>query len=171
GDTVIAAVRMPSEAGELEDLRSRFRDRLRIFPLDLASPAAESQVEEIARSLTALDLLISNAGYYPEAEGERFSPEDLAKWRKGFEINVVGPAKLLYRLLPLLDRSETPRIALISSQMGSIADNASGGSYGYRMSKAALNMFAKTLAVDYPEIVTLALHPGWVRTRMGGPQG
>jgi NAD(P)-dependent dehydrogenase (short-subunit alcohol dehydrogenase family) len=69
---------------------------------------------------------------------------------------------------PLLNKSEHPVIANITSLMGSIEDNSSGGNYAYRMSKAALNMFTKTLSVEFKKAVVLSLHPGWVKTDMGG---
>ena len=71
-------------------------------------------------------------------------------------------------LLPCLERAAAPKVVNISSLMGSIEDNSSGGTYAYRMSKAALNMFTKTFAVDFPKIATLTMHPGWVKTDMGG---
>lgn len=70
--------------------------------------------------------------------------------------------------LPLLKKSAHPIIANMTSQMGSIGDNGSGGSYAYRISKAALNMFTKTLAHELPSATVLSLHPGWVKTDMGG---
>ena len=72
--------------------------------------------------------------------------------------------------LPHLRQSAQPKLIHITSLMGSIADNESGGYYGYRMSKAALNMFNKSFAIDYPEVISLVVHPGWVKTDMGGPQ-
>ena len=80
---------------------------------------------------------------------------------------------LTQALLPFVLAGEGKRIAFLSSKMGSIADNSSGGSYMYRTAKAALNQAIKSLAMDLREqnIIALSLHPGWVRTEMGGPNG
>ena len=88
---------------------------------------------------------------------------------KVFRTNVIGPFVLCQKALPFLEQSSQPKIVQITGQMGSIADNSSGGSYAYRISKAALNMFNKSLSVDYPKIASIVVHPGWVKTVMGGP--
>lgn len=91
--------------------------------------------------------------------------------REQFEVNALGPLITTASLLPCLRRGG--KVALMTSRMGSIADNTSGGSYGYRMSKAALNMAGRSLAIDLtPREVSVAiLHPGWVKTDMTAGQG
>lgn len=115
-----------------------------------------------------LDLLVNNAGLL-----ERNSLEalDLDSMRRQFEVNALGPLRVTAALHERLVRGG--KLALITSRMGSIADNGSGGSYGYRMSKAALNAAGKSLAVDLaPRGVSIAiLHPGWVQTEMTGRTG
>ena len=124
---------------------------------------------EIGRWAKRIDLLINNAGIYPDQEGglERLEMQDLID---AFDVNAVGPLRVIRALLPLLRSGKGKRLIQITSLMGSIEDNSSGGVYAYRMSKAALNMAVRNLAHELgPEgFVCLALHPGWVRTRMGG---
>ncbi len=116
-----------------------------------------------------LDDLIVNAGIYPDEEG--LEALDTALVLRDLEVNAVGPLAAVQAALPRLH--EGSRVVLITSRMGSIGDNDSGGSYGYRMSKAALNMAGKTLSIDLaPRGVAVALvHPGWVRTDMTAGQG
>lgn len=94
----------------------------------------------------------------------------IADMEMTFRTNTFSPVVVVKTFLPNLKRGKSPRLINITSLMGSIADNSSGGYYAYRMSKTALNMFAKSFSIDYPDIITLTLHPGWVRTNMGGPE-
>lgn len=127
-----------------------------------------TQPDDIARLVTALDgqaitLLINNAGMLRD---ESLGNIDFDSIREQMEINAYAPLRVVEALLPNL--AEGSKIANITSRMGSIADNDSGGRYGYRASKAALNAFGKSLAVDLkPKGIAVAqLHPGYVQTRM-----
>ena len=113
----------------------------------------------------SIDLLINNAGILESTSLVRL---DLDSIRRQFEINALGPLRVTASLLPALKRGA--KVALITSRMGSIADNSSGGSYGYRMSKAALNAAGVSLARDLASrnIAVAILHPGYVRTDMTG---
>ncbi|GEK71784.1 MULTISPECIES: SDR family oxidoreductase [Halomonas] len=127
----------------------------------------EKDVERLVAELEgqALALLINNAGMlHDEVLGEI----DFDAIRTQMEINAYAPLRVVEALLPCL--GEGAKIANITSRMGSIADNDSGGRYGYRASKAALNAFGKSLAVDLaPRGIAVAqLHPGYVQTRMVG---
>ncbi len=115
-----------------------------------------------------VDVLINNAGWLSD---ESLEDLDFARIRRSFEINALGPLRVSAAFLPLLRRGS--KIALITSRMGSIGDNGSGGRYGYRMAKAALNMAGMSLARDLAprEIAVGILHPGFVRTAMTGYQG
>jgi NAD(P)-dependent dehydrogenase (short-subunit alcohol dehydrogenase family) len=112
-----------------------------------------------------IHVLINNA-----AIAERVTLDDLDfdSIRRQFEVNALGTLRLTKALLPLL--SAGAKIAILTSRMGSIADNSSGGSYGYRMSKVAVSMVGKSLAHDLKsrEIAVAILHPGLVQTRMTG---
>ena len=116
----------------------------------------------------SVDLLINNAGIL---ESTSLDNLDLDSARRQFEINALGPLRVTKSLLPALKSGA--KVALITSRMGSIADNDSGGSYGYRMSKAALNAAGVSLARDLePNGIAVAiLHPGYVRTDMTGQSG
>lgn len=128
-------------------------------------------VNELRNQLPAIDLLINNAGYYGP-KGYGFGNTDIEEWRKVFEINTIAPLKLVECFYPLLMKGDLKRVACLSSKVGSMTENTSGGGYIYRSSKAALNSVVKSLSNDLsPEGFTaVALHPGWVQTEMGGPR-
>jgi len=121
-----------------------------------------------------IDLLINNAGIMGSSalrvEGKAkqgLHDFDRDEWRAVMEINLLTPAELMARLRPAF--AEGARLVTISSAMGSIADNSYGGWYAYRASKAAVNSLVKSVALELGgAVVTAALHPGWVRTDMGG---
>ena len=115
-----------------------------------------------------VDILLNNAGIgrpHPP-----FGETDYANWRRILETNLIGPMKLVETLVENVATSELKMMAFVSSRMGSIALNQSGGSYAYRSSKAGLNMLVKGLAVDLAprHISVIALHPGWAATEPGG---
>lgn len=115
-----------------------------------------------------VDIFISNAGVgrpHPP-----FGQTDYGNWRRILETNLIGPMKLAETLVDNIAASELRIMAFVSSRMGSIALNNSGGSYAYRSSKAGLNMVVKGLAVDLAprQISVIALHPGWAATEPGG---
>lgn len=161
GDRVVALCRSPSEElSAIEGIRI-------ITDLDVTDAAA---VERLAGQLAhqALDVLINNAGVLEQDTLADFTDDAI---RRQFEINALAPLRLTRALLPNL-RSGS-KVALISSRMGSIDDNTSGGMYGYRMSKAALNIAGKSLAIDLRDagIAVGLFHPGLVATAMTGHQG
>lgn len=115
----------------------------------------------------AIDILVSNAGIgrpHPP-----FGNTDFALWRRMLDVNLVGPLKLAEAFVDHVAASDMKVMAFVSSRMGSIALNLTGGSYAYRSSKAGLNAVVKSLAIDLAprEILVLALHPGWARTEPG----
>ncbi len=125
-------------------------------------------VAELANELEGVDVLINNAGILRR---ESLRALDFDSIRAQLEVNALAPLRLTASLAPRINRGG--KVAFITSRMGSIADNTSGGAYGYRMSKAALNMAATSLAHDLAgEGVAVAiLHPGYVRTDMTGHSG
>ncbi len=165
GHKVFATCRDYEKADELRSLKSDFPDTLFVHELDVAKPETfDGLVKQLPEPI---DILINNAGMLV-GRGDRvaeLSPDDVMKV---FDVNVLGPLRVTQLLMPRL--SKNPVIASISSMMGSIADNTSGGSYGYRISKAALNMFNKSLSLELIQAICVVLHPGWVQTDMGGSQ-
>jgi NAD(P)-dependent dehydrogenase (short-subunit alcohol dehydrogenase family) len=155
GDTVIAVCRTPSD--ELTDLGIQVETGV-----DLTD---EASVQALAQRLagTAIDVLINNAGII---ERVSLADLDIDSIRRQFEVNAIGPLRFTHALLPLLKSGS--KVVLMTSRMGSIDDNTSGGSYGYRMSKVALSMAGKSLSHDLkPRGIAVAiLHPGLVQTRM-----
>jgi len=166
GRTVVAC---PRTAGgpELAALGPRVHE----VALDVADEdSVAAGAAAIARRVEHVDLLFNNAGVYPDEESAGIEQADLVGAARAFEVNALGPLRVVRALLGLLRRGSGKRLVQVTSLMGSIQDNTAGGSYGYRMSKAALNMATRNLALELgPEGFTVvAIHPGWVRTRMGG---
>lgn len=155
GWTVIATVR--EESAELSALG------VEVSRLDMRDFDA---VVRFGQAIDTLDLLIANAGTYGPRNPA--TAEDAEAWSETFAVNSIAPFLLARSVLPAVERSGGKLIA-ISTKMGSIADNSSGGFVAYRSSKSALNMAWKSLAVDNPTVTCAVLHPGWVQTRMGGP--
>ncbi|MEQ8193449.1 MAG: SDR family oxidoreductase [Rhodospirillales bacterium] len=162
---VIGTCREPRKAGELNDIKGD----IDIEALDIAD---HGQVQALAKSLKreAIDVLINNAGIHGPRPS-RLGGIDYDAWAEVFRINTMGPMKVSESFVEHVARSEQKKIVTITSRMGSIADNESGGAYPYRSSKAAVNAVMRSLAADLkPRGVTVVVfHPGWVRTDMGGP--
>jgi NAD(P)-dependent dehydrogenase (short-subunit alcohol dehydrogenase family) len=164
GEEVDATARDPADASELQAL-VRPGVRLRIHPLDVANDAS---VAAFAEQLPAgpVDVLINNAGVSGVKGGEPIDPADILRV---FNVNAVGTLRVVHALLPRLREGKGKKIISLTSVLGSIAE-ADGGRFAYRLSKTALNMATKILAEDLrgDGFRTVALHPGWVQTRMGG---
>src|SRR3989338_3880014 len=160
----IATCRKPEAADRLETLGCNAE----VHPLDVADFA---QVEALAHALDheKIDLLINNAGVY----GPKLSPLgalDFTAWEEVFRVNSMAPLKICECFADHVAGGKLKLMVTITSRMGSIDDNSSGGDYFYRASKAAVNAVMKSLSIDLKErgITVAVLHPGWVRTDMGG---
>ncbi|MDP3877181.1 MAG: SDR family oxidoreductase [Methylobacter sp.] len=171
GWQVIACCRNPDDAFDLNNLAGQYPS-LQLEALDVS---ALEQIDALSRKLAAssIDVLINNAGIYADTKNNGFGQLDYQAWAQSLLVNTQAPMKMTEALLPQIGRSDKKLIVNISSLMGSIADNDSGGSIFYRSSKAALNAAMKSLAIELQpqSIGVLILHPGWVRTDMGGPNG
>jgi len=167
GDTVEAGVRAPAEASALQALARDADGRLRIHPLEVQD-AASVQAFAVHVGEFPVDLLINNAGVSGKWGGlVELDYEDMVRT---LAINTLGPLRLSAALMPALLKGSTRKAVHVSSTMGSIGKNAEGGAYGYRMSKAALNMGVRSMALDFRAqgLIAAALSPGWVQTDMGG---
>jgi NAD(P)-dependent dehydrogenase (short-subunit alcohol dehydrogenase family) len=169
GDLVVATCRNPDKAPELKALARECPERCRIETLDVSSALSVSGFAKQCQQLKVIDVLINNAGVLLD-RGRAFVDLDLDVVSATMAVNTVAPMRVTQSLLPLLIKSSRPIVASITSKMGSIEDNTSGGYYAYRMSKTALNMFCKCFSTDFPNVISMVLHPGWVQTDMGGSQ-
>ncbi|MFT5994108.1 MAG: NAD(P)-dependent dehydrogenase (short-subunit alcohol dehydrogenase family) [Bradymonadia bacterium] len=167
GDTVIATARRPEAATELQAMKAGAGERLTITQLDVDSP---DDWCDLAGQLsnTALDVLINNAGAMVSSGTLGALNYDAIS--ACFNINTLGPLRGLEACLPALRRGEGKKVITITSKMGSMTDNTSGGAYGYRVSKSAVNSAMRSAAMDLkPDNFTVVvMHPGWVQTDMGG---
>ena len=160
GDRVIALCRRASK--ELSDSGAEI-----VEDVDVTSPAA---LQKAAAAVGDVDVLIANAGVLSN-EPLTAVAEAVDRIERQFQVNALGPLLTVHAFADKL--ASGAKVALITSRMGSMADNTSGGSYGYRMSKAALNAAGRSLANDLESrgIAVGLLHPGYVRTDMTGGRG
>ena len=160
GEDVIGVCRSPSEAAE----------KLKIRLIDDVDVSSDTDIERLKKMLSgeSLDVLINNAGILRRDSLDELDVEAVSEQ---FEVNTLGPLRVTRALLKNLHKGS--KVAIVTSRMGSIADNTSGGYYGYRISKSAVNMLGVTLARDLDKrgIAVALLHPGMVATEMTGGQG
>ena len=171
GDRVIAACRHPGKASTLNLLAGEYPGHLRVVPLDVAEPRHHAALAGELPLLTdghPLDLLINNAGVL--RGGERFGQVQAGDLEASFRTHALGPLLLAQALFPQLAEGGT--VANISSEIGSISLRQEFRTPSYAIGKAAQNMVTSLLApaLAVRGIKTVALHPGWVRTDMGGDQ-
>jgi NAD(P)-dependent dehydrogenase (short-subunit alcohol dehydrogenase family) len=169
GAHVYACCRQPEMARELTALAAASDGRIQVQPLDVTNARHIANLKAVLGD-TPIDILINNAGIYGQDDAS-FGNTDVEAWLQTFRVNTIAPVKIAEALVDNVSRSQRRVMAFLSSKMGSIEDNGSGGSYVYRTSKTALNMAVKSLAIDLAPrgIAVAALHPGWVLTEMGGP--
>lgn len=170
GREVFGLARNAKGSQALSELAQRYPGALHLCDCDVADDASVKAAAETVSGLTkTLDLVVNNAGVFGP-HGDSLASLDHDEIRRVFEINTLGPLRVARAFLPLLERGREPRLVSITSLMGSIGDNASGGSWAYRISKAALNMAHRNLAHECSPrgVVVALLHPGWVKTDMGG---
>lgn len=167
GDHVEALTRRPAEAEELRKLCEGSSGRGRAHACDVANDAS---VRAAAASIgdVAVDVLVNNAGVMGKMQS--LVELDLEDVTRTFDANALGPIRVTRALMPQLLRGTTRKVCSITSGMGSIGDNTRGGAYGYRMSKAALNMATRSMSLDYADqkLIAVVMNPGWVQTDMGG---
>jgi NAD(P)-dependent dehydrogenase (short-subunit alcohol dehydrogenase family) len=170
GWRVLACTRRPDQSDALNTLAAQHPGQISVYRLDVAD---DSAIDQLASSLTGqpIDLLINNAGVYTDPKGGALNHDGYEAWMRAFLINTMATLKMVRAFRSHIVQSDQKTVVTISSKMGSIAENDSGGSYMYRSSKAAVNMVVKTLAIDLKAVgvIAVVLHPGWVKTEMGGP--
>ncbi len=173
GEDVIAGCRIPDEADALHKLQNRYPNNLLILRLDVTQKSLRESVHNrVKRKFGGLDLLINNAGIRSGGDEDSYTLGDLhaEDILKVFKVNAVSPLMMVEQFVNLLREGETPRVINITSFLGSIESKTWVFRYSYCASKAALNMFSKMLSLELEEqgIIVVALHPGYVRTSLGG---
>lgn len=163
GYYIFGCCRHPEKATELRDVADE------LIKLDVTN---DHDIEALKTSLhkRPIDLLVNNAGISGE-QGVTVGNIDRKNFLHVLDVNCIGAIKVSDALIPNLQASTDKNILVISSQMGSISDNKRGRSYAYRASKAALNCVMRSFAIDVEAegIHVMLIHPGWVKTVMGGP--
>jgi len=161
GDVVIATCR--SSSPELDAVGCRV-----VEGIDVGSDDVGAALDAALEPGEPIDVIVNNAGI---GGWDSLGQIDLDRARRQFDVNTLGPLRVALALLPRLERGA--KIGFVSSKAGSIGDRPSGGNYGYRMSKSALNMGAANLAAELASrgILVVALHPGFVRTEMTSGSG
>lgn len=167
GNSVIACYRDATKIKELMLLKEQYNTQLQLEKFDISKEADFIDISK-KYAQTSVDVLINNAGIYPETHSQsglaKSNPSDLLH---AFETNAVGPFRVIQVLLSALLRSSKPRVINMSSQMGALSA-AKGFGYSYRMSKVALNMLTRCFAEENSQVITISIRPGWVKTDMGG---
>ncbi|MGH6660216.1 MAG: SDR family oxidoreductase [Rhodospirillales bacterium] len=166
GWRVIAGCRKPANVKALKGVKG---GTVAVEKLDVDDPTS---VRALARKYAkdAIDVLINNAGIYGP-RGMTMTTVDYDTWGQVLRTNTMAPLRVAAAFLPQVARSRKKTIATVTSWMGSIAANEAGGHYAYRSSKAAVNAVMKSLSIDVKAkgVIVALLHPGWVKTDMGGP--
>ncbi len=174
---IYATYRNSESAQELILLSNQHSDRLICLEVDITDESQiEARIKQISATVDKLHLVIYCVGVLhegkltPEKSLRQINSENLLYY---FQVNSIGAVLLAKHLMPLFRQSDRSIFASISAKVGSIGDNRLGGWYGYRASKAALNMFLKTTAIEYsrrcPKTIVVALHPGTTDTRLSKP--
>ena len=174
---IYATYRSTNSANELISLQKEYPEKLVCLPMDITQESQiSSAVEKISAETDKLHLVINCVGILHEGEMQpekslrQINPENLMRY---FQINSIGGILLAKHLQPLFKHKEKNIFACISAKIGSIGDNRLGGWYGYRASKAALNMFMRTTAIEYsrrcPKTIIVTLHPGTTDTKLSQP--
>jgi NAD(P)-dependent dehydrogenase (short-subunit alcohol dehydrogenase family) len=171
GWRVFAGQYLP-EWPELGHLASRYLDRLTSVPLDVSSiESARSAAQVVSGATDHIDLLINNAGVSTRTSERNIrEAQDYGEMHRMYDVNALGPLRVVEAFMPLLDRGALKRLCFVSSEAGSINNAQRTSWFGYCSSKAALNMTVKLLFNHLrPDGYTFRVyHPGWMRTYMGG---
>ena len=165
---VICTTRRIPESKELLACKAQYPNNLEILELDLLKEDAASSLAKLLKD-KPIDILINNAGV--GSSNQHFEAVSSKPWLEVLKVNLIAPLLITQSIIDNVKKSSTKKIYFLSSQLGSIGENTSGGMYIYRSSKTGLNQIVKSLSVDLMKhkITVISLHPGWVKTDMGGP--
>lgn len=168
GWRIFACCRNPHNADNLFNLAKLSNGQISVHIADMQELSTIQALSYELRN-DPIDMLINNAGIYG-SDKNKFGCVDVDSWLQTFQTNCIAPLKMVEAFSHQLDMGQRKLVACLSSKMGSMADNGYGSSYIYRSSKAALNSVVKSLSIDLKQknIISVALHPGWVKTDMGG---
>ena len=168
-EKVFCTTRNISKSKELKLLKEKHTNNLEICELDLLDKDSPNILSNFLVN-KPIDLFINNAGVIGQS-AQHFKSISLNPWIEVLKINLIAPLLITQSIIKNIEKSSEKRIYILSSKVGSIEDNKSGGMYVYRSSKSALNQIVKSLSIDLKPlgISVISLHPGWVRTEMGGP--
>ena len=168
-EKVICTTRNISKSKELILCKKKYNDNLEICELDLLDKESPNILSNFLGN-EPIDLFINNAGVIGHS-AQHFKSVSLNHWLDVLKVNLIAPLLITQSIIKNIEKSSERKIYFISSKVGSIEDNKSGGMYIYRSSKTALNQVVKSLSIDLKPlgISVISLHPGWVRTEMGGP--
>ena len=165
---VICTTRNIPGSKELLECKKKYPKNLQILELDLLGENSENSLSDLL-SDKPIDIFINNAGV--GNSNQRFGVVSSKPWVEVLKVNLIAPLTVTQSIIENIKKGLDKKIYFLSSQLGSIEDNTSGGMYIYRSSKTALNQVVKSLSVDLKPmgITVISLHPGWVKTDMGGP--
>ena len=165
---VICTTRNIPGSKELLECKKKYPKNLQILELDLLGENSENALSDLL-SDKPIDIFINNAGV--GNSNQRFGVVSSKPWVEVLRVNLIAPLTVTQSIIENIKKGSDKKIYFLSSQLGSIEDNTSGGMYIYRSSKTALNQVVKSLSVDLKPmgITVISLHPGWVKTDMGGP--
>lgn len=169
GWRVFACCRNPHNADKLFNVAKLSNGQISVHIADMQELSTLQALSYELRN-DAIDILINNAGIYG-SDKNKFGNVDVESWLQAFQVNSIAPLKMVEVFSEQLLMGKRKLVVCMSSKMASMADNGYGNSYIYRSSKAALNAVVKSLSIDLKQqgIISVALHPGWVKTDMGGP--
>lgn len=169
GWQVFAACRAPATASELESIARASEGQVELLAMDVTDGKSVRSAATRLRDMS-IDVLINSAGIMGSPKQD-LGEMDYASWAAVLEVNTMGPMRVTEAFVEHVGRSERKIIVTITSGMGSLADNSSGGWIAYRSSKAGVNMVMRTVALDLKSrgVICVLLNPGWVKTDMGGP--
>ena len=161
GDQVMAYARNPQGSRQLMQLEREYPQLLSVAAVDVASADAAEKIISTLKSWSHVDTLINNAGILTQGTSRQ-------DFLDSFTTNSIAPFEIATALLQWLKKSASAKVVNVTSLMGSVEDNDSGGYYAYRSSKCALNIINKSFSLDHKWLTTVVIHPGWVQTDMGG---